>query len=177
MAKKTKSGRATAKPVRARKAATRKPKAAPKPKAKKTKQASATKAAALRAKTAKAKSKPKAAAKPKTAAKPKPAAKRKAAAKPRASVATKRKPKAARASTKTPAAAKPQSLIAMLEAQSLKVQTGRDWSATLFLPKTDFPMKAGLPEREPELLKRWERLGLYEKLRADAKGRRDLRAA
>ena len=59
----------------------------------------------------------------------------------------------------------------MLEAQSLKVQTGRDWSATLFLPKTDFPMKAGLPEREPELLKRWERLGLYEKLRADAKGR------
>ena len=50
----------------------------------------------------------------------------------------------------------------MLEAQSLKVQTGRDWSETLFLPKTDFPMKAGLPEREPELLKRWERLGLYE---------------
>ena len=34
-------------------------------------------------------------------------------------------------------------------------QIGRDWSATLFLPKTDFPMKAGLPEREPELLKRW----------------------
>ncbi|HEY8299003.1 MAG TPA: isoleucine--tRNA ligase [Methyloceanibacter sp.] len=59
----------------------------------------------------------------------------------------------------------------MLEQQSLKVQTGRDWSETLFLPKTDFPMKAGLPEREPELLKRWERLGLYRKLREDAKGR------
>ena len=61
--------------------------------------------------------------------------------------------------------------MAMLEQQSLKVQTGRDWSETLFLPKTDFPMKAGLPEREPELLKRWERLGLYRKLREDAKGR------
>ncbi len=49
--------------------------------------------------------------------------------------------------------------------------TGRDWSETLFLPKTDFPMKAGLPEREPELLKRWAKLGLYERLREEAKGR------
>ena len=47
----------------------------------------------------------------------------------------------------------------------------RDWSETLFLPKTDFPMKAGLPEREPELLKRWAKLGLYERLRQAAKGR------
>jgi isoleucyl-tRNA synthetase len=47
----------------------------------------------------------------------------------------------------------------------------RDWSKTLFLPETDFPMKAGLPEREPELLKRWAKLGLYERLRAEAKGR------
>ena len=30
----------------------------------------------------------------------------------------------------------------------------RDWSETLFLPKTSFPMKAGLPELEPRLLKR-----------------------
>ena len=67
--------------------------------------------------------------------------------------------------------------MAMLEQQSREVQTGRDWSETLFLPKTDFPMKAGLPEREPELLKRWERLGLYARLRADAKGRADLPAA
>ena len=49
--------------------------------------------------------------------------------------------------------------------------TGRDWSETLFLPRTDFPMKAGLPEREPELLKRWAKLGLYERLREDGKGR------
>jgi isoleucyl-tRNA synthetase len=50
-------------------------------------------------------------------------------------------------------------------------QTGRDWSETLFLPKTDFPMKAGLPEREPELLQRWELLRLYDRLREDAQGR------
>jgi isoleucyl-tRNA synthetase len=50
-------------------------------------------------------------------------------------------------------------------------QIGRDWSATLFLPKTDFPMKAGLPEREPELLKRWEKLRLYDQMREQAMGR------
>ncbi|HYJ58807.1 MAG TPA: isoleucine--tRNA ligase [Methyloceanibacter sp.] len=65
----------------------------------------------------------------------------------------------------------PRSLVARLEAQALEIQTGRDWSETLFLPKTDFPMKAGLPEREPEVLKRWERLRLYERLRAEARGR------
>ncbi|MGI8526226.1 MAG: isoleucine--tRNA ligase [Pseudolabrys sp.] len=47
----------------------------------------------------------------------------------------------------------------------------RDYSATLFLPQTDFPMRAGLPAREPELLKRWEKLGIYEKMRTAAKGR------
>jgi isoleucyl-tRNA synthetase len=47
----------------------------------------------------------------------------------------------------------------------------RDWSATLFLPKTAFPMKAGLPELESRLLKRWADLGMYERLRAAAKGR------
>ncbi len=48
---------------------------------------------------------------------------------------------------------------------------GRDWSKTLFLPQTDFPMRAGLPELEPKLLKRWDEIGLYEKLRAQSKGR------
>lgn len=48
---------------------------------------------------------------------------------------------------------------------------GRDWRETLFLPRTEFPMKAGLPQREPEMLARWEKLKLYERLRADAKGR------
>ena len=42
---------------------------------------------------------------------------------------------------------------------------------TVFLPKTDFAMKAGLPEREPTLLKRWEDMGLYGKLREQSKGK------
>ena len=48
---------------------------------------------------------------------------------------------------------------------------GRDWSETLFLPKTDFAMRAGLPELEPKLLKRWDEMKLYERLRETAKGR------
>ena len=47
----------------------------------------------------------------------------------------------------------------------------RDYSETLFLPKTDFPMRAGLPQKEPEILARWRRLDLYGRLRAAAKGR------
>ena len=47
----------------------------------------------------------------------------------------------------------------------------RDYSETLFLPKTDFPMRAGLPQKEPEILARWQRLGLYRRLRAAARGR------
>src|ERR1051325_7295665 len=48
---------------------------------------------------------------------------------------------------------------------------GRDYSKTLFLPKTDFPMRAGLPQREPEILKRWDSVELYRRLRESAKGR------
>jgi isoleucyl-tRNA synthetase len=47
----------------------------------------------------------------------------------------------------------------------------RDWGATLFLPKTQFPMKAGLPQLEPKLLERWAKIGLYHRLRETAKGR------
>jgi isoleucyl-tRNA synthetase len=47
----------------------------------------------------------------------------------------------------------------------------RDYSETLFLPKTDFPMRAGLPQKEPELLARWQKLGLYRQLRQAAQGR------
>ena len=41
-----------------------------------------------------------------------------------------------------------------------------NYKDTLFLPKTDFPMRAGLPRREPEWLARWERMGIYDRLRA-----------
>ena len=49
--------------------------------------------------------------------------------------------------------------------------SARDWSKTLFLPKTDFPMKAGLPNLEPKLLERWEEMKLFKQLRKAGKGR------
>jgi isoleucyl-tRNA synthetase len=48
---------------------------------------------------------------------------------------------------------------------------GPDYSKTLFLPQTEFPMRAGLPQREPEILKRWNEIGLYDALRKSAAGR------
>jgi isoleucyl-tRNA synthetase len=47
----------------------------------------------------------------------------------------------------------------------------RDYSETLFLPRTDFPMRAGLPQKEPEILKRWDSIDLYGRLRGEGKGR------
>src|SRR6188768_3199862 len=47
----------------------------------------------------------------------------------------------------------------------------RDYRDTVFLPKTDFPMKAGLPQKEPGLLARWLDEGLYEQVRASRAGR------
>ena len=47
----------------------------------------------------------------------------------------------------------------------------KDYSKTLYLPQTDFPMRAGLPQREPEILKRWNEIGLYDRLRKAAAGR------
>ena len=46
-----------------------------------------------------------------------------------------------------------------------------DYSKTLFLPQTEFPMRAGLPQREPEILKNWNEIGLYERLRKGSAGR------
>jgi isoleucyl-tRNA synthetase len=46
-----------------------------------------------------------------------------------------------------------------------------DYKATINLPNTGFPMKADLANREPAMLAAWERSGLYEKIRAVAKGR------
>jgi isoleucyl-tRNA synthetase len=46
-----------------------------------------------------------------------------------------------------------------------------DYSKTLYLPETDFPMRAGLPQKEPETVARWQQMGLYKKLRASAAGR------
>ena len=46
-----------------------------------------------------------------------------------------------------------------------------DYRPTVFLPKTDFPMKAGLPEREPQILAKWQAADLYAQLREARAGR------
>ncbi|MER2536610.1 MAG: isoleucine--tRNA ligase [Rhizobiaceae bacterium] len=46
-----------------------------------------------------------------------------------------------------------------------------DYSKTLNLPQTDFPMRAGLPEKEPLIVAKWQEMDLYRRLREDAAGR------
>jgi len=48
----------------------------------------------------------------------------------------------------------------------------RDWRDTVFLPTTEFPMKAGLAQKEPAILERWARIDLYRKLREQRAGRK-----
>ncbi|KQP83038.1 isoleucine--tRNA ligase [Methylobacterium sp. Leaf117] len=59
----------------------------------------------------------------------------------------------------------------MSDQTSPPVVPARDYSKTLFLPQTEFPMRAGLPVREPLLLERWAATGLYGRIRAQAAGR------
>jgi isoleucyl-tRNA synthetase len=49
-------------------------------------------------------------------------------------------------------------------------ETQVNYKETLNLPQTDFPMKANLPAREPEMLARWDSTGLYEKIMAARAG-------
>lgn len=51
------------------------------------------------------------------------------------------------------------------------VPEARDYRGTVFLPKTGFPMKGDLPKREPAMLERWARIGMWERLRRQSKGR------
>ncbi len=46
-----------------------------------------------------------------------------------------------------------------------------DYRDTVFLPRTGFPMRADLPKREPQILARWQAIGLSEKLRTASRGR------
>ena len=154
MAKKTKSGKPAAKSARKAKRKTVKKKTVATSKARKTAKAKTKRATKPKAKKAAKRVSKKAlkarGAKRKTTAKAKPKAK----AKPQ---------------TKKPA--KPLKTGAAPKPARIAVQTGRDWSETLFLPKTDFPMKAGLPQREPELLSRWAEMRLHRRLREAAMGR------
>src|SRR5436190_7608169 len=49
--------------------------------------------------------------------------------------------------------------------------TKQDYRSTVFLPRTDFPMKAGLPQKEPGIAARWESEGLYQRIREARAGR------
>jgi isoleucyl-tRNA synthetase len=59
----------------------------------------------------------------------------------------------------------------MTDVPDTAADTPRDWRDTVFLPKTDFPMKAGLAAKEPAILERWARIGLYDRLREQRAGR------
>ena len=50
-------------------------------------------------------------------------------------------------------------------------QTKPDYRDTVFLPKTDFPMRGNLPQQEPKLLDRWKAMGLYDRVRTQGQGR------
>ncbi|MFN0262569.1 isoleucine--tRNA ligase [Tepidamorphus sp. 3E244] len=57
------------------------------------------------------------------------------------------------------------------ETDNAAADSQRDYSKTLFLPATEFPMRAGLPKAEPEWLARWEKLDVFGKLREQSKDR------
>ena len=48
---------------------------------------------------------------------------------------------------------------------------GPDYSKSLYLPKTEFPMRAGLPQKEPQILARWAEMDLHKLLRENSAGR------
>ena len=52
-----------------------------------------------------------------------------------------------------------------------KTAKGPDYSKSLYLPQTEFPMRAGLPQKEPEILARWNEMDLYGRMRAESRGR------
>ncbi|MEM6847239.1 MAG: class I tRNA ligase family protein, partial [Pseudomonadota bacterium] len=54
-------------------------------------------------------------------------------------------------------------------AETMAGEEARDYSDTLYLPKTDFPMRAGLPKKEPGILESWA--NLYDRLREVSQGR------
>ena len=45
-----------------------------------------------------------------------------------------------------------------------------DLKSTINLPKTDFPMKANLPQNEPKVLARWKEMGIYDRIREARRG-------
>ncbi|MFT9099840.1 MAG: isoleucine--tRNA ligase [Zymomonas mobilis subsp. pomaceae] len=58
----------------------------------------------------------------------------------------------------------------MSDQKSVDADKARDWRPTVFLPRTSFPMKAGLAQKEPAILARWQEENLYQQLREQRKG-------
>ncbi|WP_084397788.1 isoleucine--tRNA ligase [Henriciella aquimarina] len=54
---------------------------------------------------------------------------------------------------------------------SEETKTATDYRDTLFLPKTEFPMRGGLPKAEPKWIERWDEMRLYDRMREEAKAR------
>ncbi len=52
-----------------------------------------------------------------------------------------------------------------------------DYKDTVFLPSTEFPMRAGLPKKEPDLLAGWTSMDLYAKQREASRGREKFTSA
>ncbi len=50
-------------------------------------------------------------------------------------------------------------------------EASKNYKDTVFLPTTAFPMRGGLPQKEPEIIARWKQLDLYKRLRQARKGR------
>ena len=61
--------------------------------------------------------------------------------------------------------------IVSLQAKREKLGVPLDLKSTLNLPKTEFAMKANLPQREPQRLEKWEAMRLYERIRETHKGK------
>src|SRR5215218_4011718 len=67
--------------------------------------------------------------------------------------------------------APPSSQIRAFMSEKPQKSDSADYSKTLFLPLTEFPMRGGLPKLEREILACWNKIGLYENLREGARGR------
>jgi isoleucyl-tRNA synthetase len=53
------------------------------------------------------------------------------------------------------------------EKPPVEIKEGRDYRETVFLPETPFPMRAGLPQKEPQTLAKWGELDLYKAMRVE----------
>jgi len=66
----------------------------------------------------------------------------------------------------------PEVTVILKQKRIMSNTTEKDYRDSVFLPKTDFPMRGGLPKKEPVLLERWKKIGIYKKLREQSKNKK-----